>query len=201
VAILLIRHAETASNAARVVQHPDTPLSPRGEAQAGLLARRLGTGGVARILASDYARAARTAEHLRDATGAPLELEPLLRERNFGAIRGTAYADLGFDLFAPGYRPPDGEDWDAFHTRVDAAWERIRSLVATVEGHLAVVTHGLVCHSLVDRHLAYGSGERPGMRFDNAALTRVSAAPPWRITRLNCTAHLTPDATAGGAPA
>ena len=39
--ILLIRHGETALNAARIVQPADTPLSERGIAQARALARRL----------------------------------------------------------------------------------------------------------------------------------------------------------------
>jgi broad specificity phosphatase PhoE len=38
--IILIRHGETASNAARVLQFPDTPLSERGLAQARAVAKR-----------------------------------------------------------------------------------------------------------------------------------------------------------------
>ncbi|MEE8509385.1 MAG: histidine phosphatase family protein, partial [Myxococcota bacterium] len=90
--ILLIRHGETPSNAARVVQHPDAPLSPRGEAQAERLADRLASQTVGRILSSDLRRAAQTAERLQAVTGAPLDWEPLLQERNFGEIRGTAYS-------------------------------------------------------------------------------------------------------------
>ena len=39
--ILLIRHGETALNAARIVQHPETPLNERGVGQARRLAERL----------------------------------------------------------------------------------------------------------------------------------------------------------------
>ena len=59
--ILLIRHGETAGNANRVVQVPETPLSERGLAQAALLGKRLANAGISQILASDYARAAMTA--------------------------------------------------------------------------------------------------------------------------------------------
>src|SRR5439155_11688440 len=82
--VFLIRHGETMGNAARIVQLPDAALSPRGVAEAERLARRLSTLGVARILASDLPRAMTTAEHVRGATGAPLDLDPLLQERNFG---------------------------------------------------------------------------------------------------------------------
>ena len=55
------------------------------------------------------------------ATGARVEYEPLLHERNFGDIRGTAYADLDVDPFDPAYAPPNGESWETFHARVDRA--------------------------------------------------------------------------------
>jgi broad specificity phosphatase PhoE len=188
--IFLIRHAETASNAARVVQTVETPLSDRGRAQAERLARRLAAEGVARILSSDLARAAITANCVRAATGAPLEFDPLLQERNFGAIRGMPYAEVGVDIFAPSYAPPGGESWQTFHARVDRAWGRIRELAAEVSGNLAVVTHGLVCYSLALRHVGQPRAEAPPLRFGNTALTVVDAEPPWRVLLLNCTAHL-----------
>lgn len=189
-AILVIRHGETAGNAARVLQRPDTPLSPRGLSQAASLARRLAGEPVGRILASDFVRATMTAEALAAATGAPLTADALLQERNFGDLRGTAYADLGFDPFAPGYVPPGGESWEVFHERVARAWERIRTLAADTPGHLAVVTHGLVCFSLAANHFRLVTGEPPPARFGNTALTVVEGREPWTALRLNCTAHL-----------
>ncbi len=187
--IFLIRHGETAANAARVLQMPDTPLSPRGIEQAERLAARLAVESIGTILSSDFSRAAMTAQRLREATGAPLTLEPLLQERSFGALRGRAYADLDEDLFGPDYVPPGGESWQALHDRVDAAWERIRAAAAAAPGHLAVVTHGLVCGSLVSRHLALGP-DPPPLRFGNTSLTLVEVEPPYRVRLLNCTAHL-----------
>ncbi len=52
-AIFIVRHGETASNAARVVQTPETPLNERGLEQTQRLARRLAEAGIARILSSD----------------------------------------------------------------------------------------------------------------------------------------------------
>ena len=197
-AIYLVRHGETRSNAQRVVQTPDAELSPRGQEQARRLAERLARAGIRRILASDLIRAAATAEAVRLATGASLDLDPLLQERSFGEIRGTPYAELGVDLFGPDYAPPGGETWAAFHARVDRAWERIRAVAAEPGGELAVVTHGLVCVSLVTRRLAVPDGvplELTG--FANASVTIVEAAPPWRVTRLNCTEHLEPVSESG----
>ena len=197
--IFLIRHGETAGNAARIVQRPEIPLSPRGLAQAERLATRLAREGVARILSSDLARARQTAECLQRATGAPLTFEPLLHERNFGDIRGTAYADLAFDIFAPDYAPPRGETWPEFHARVDQAWERVQRLAAETEGHLAVVTHGLVCRSLAGRHLCLPDGAVVPERWENTSVTVVDCPAPWRVTLLNCVAHLEDlDATPAG---
>jgi probable phosphoglycerate mutase len=188
--IFLVRHGETVGNAARIVQVPESPLSPRGIAQAERLARRLAAEGVTRILSSDLARAATTARVLQQATGAPLSFDPLLHERNFGDIRGTAYADLGFDMFEPDYAPPNGETWPVFHARVDRAWETIRALAETTDGNVAVVTHGLVCRSLARRHLALPAGAEVPERWENTSVTIVECPAPWRVRLLNCIAHL-----------
>jgi len=189
-AIFLIRHGETEGNAFRIVQRPDSPLSARGVVQAERLARRLAHDGIAQIVSSDLVRAVSTAQRLHDVTGVPLSFEPLLQERNFGDVRGTPYAELGFDIFAPDYAPPNGETWPVFHARVDRAWERVRALAEATDGNLAVVTHGLVCRSLAGRHLVLPAGETAPERWENTSLTIVECPAPWRVRLLNCIAHL-----------
>ncbi len=195
--ILLVRHGETASNAARVVQTPDTPLSPRGARQAERLAARLASLSVSRILTSDLARALETAQRVQAASGGELALEPLLQERNFGDVRGTPYSELGVDLFAPDFAPPGGESWETFHKRVDAAWARVRAVVAATPGNLAVVTHGLVCYSLALRHLELPGGARADQGMPNTALSLIESSPPFRVSVWGCTAHLDEADSAG----
>jgi len=202
-AIYLIRHGETDSNRARIVQVPETPLSERGRDQARRLGERLADHGIERLLASDLARAEETARAIAAVTGLSVERDPLLQERNFGDIRGTAYAALSENPFGPGYAPPGGETWAHFHARVDAAWKRIRAVAAAHTGHVAVVTHGLVLHSLVVRHLALPAGverapdDGPPLGFGNTALSIVEALAPWRVSLLGCTAHLGDEGTEG----
>jgi broad specificity phosphatase PhoE len=198
--IHLVRHGQTASNAARVFQHPDTPLSERGEREAARVAARLAGCGIALVLASDFARARATAERVAAASGAPLELEPLLQERNFGALRGRPYADLGVDAFAADYAPPGGETWDRFAERVDRAWERVLEAAGRARGQLAVVTHGLVCHSLAVRHFSLPAGADPRRGFANTSLTLIEAAPPHAVSLLACVAHLEGIDGPGGGP-
>lgn len=198
-AIYLIRHGETPGNAGRIVQTADTPLSERGLLQARRLAERLERTSIVRILASDLMRAAMTAEPLRVALDAPLELEPLLQERNFGELRGTPYDELEVDIFAAGFEPPGGETWEAFDARVDRAWRRVTAVARAARGHIAVVTHGLVCFSLATRHLELPPGAEPRLGFAaNTSLTIAQAEPPHAVTLFNCTAHLEREGADGG---
>ena len=194
-AIYLLRHAETDANASRVVQVPSVPLSARGRAQAARLARRLREAGVAHVVSSDARRALETAESLRDAAGVPLTIDPDLAERNYGDIRGTPYAALGVDIFAPDYEPPGGETWAGFYERVATVWARMLALAACTPGDLAVVTHGLVCEAVLQRHL--DGGYEPGFRrWTNTSVTVID--PPRTVCLLACDAHLDGlDAAAG----
>jgi probable phosphoglycerate mutase len=196
-AIFVIRHGETTSNAARIIQEPTTPLNARGIAQAERVAERLARAGVVRILSSDLARALMTAECVHARTGAPIDIDPELAERDFGKLRGTPYAELTLDPFAAEYAPPGGESLEAFHARVARAWARVARTAGETVGHLAVITHGLVCGALAERHLSVRDGhELPG-RWENAGLTEVDGTPPWTVRVMNCTAHL--DAAPGTA--
>jgi probable phosphoglycerate mutase len=191
--IYLIRHGETASNAARVMQQPDTSLSDRGAAQARRLGERLRTVGIRHVLASDYARARETAEAVCRATGASLEFESLLQERNFGDLRGRAYADFaaeGIDPFADDYVPPNGESWETFRARVARAWSRTQETAASTAGDLAVITHGLVCAIVVERHVPLAPGVADNAPPWHNTGVNVIEGPPWRVTLLNCAAHL-----------
>ena len=138
----MIRHGETDLNARRVLQRPETALSARGRDQAGRLADHLAGAGITHILSSDLARAQETARALEATTGACFELEPLLQERNFGDLRGTAYADLDEDPFQPGYassgRRKPGR---IFAPRVERAWAAdCLGFQKVSTGALAVVT-------------------------------------------------------------
>ena len=188
--IVLVRHGETAGNASRVVQFPETPLSERGVAQAERLGARLAALGIERILVSDYDRARMTADPIARESGVPLELEPLLRERHFGELRGMAYDDIGFDPFAQGYEPPGGESWEVFRARVARAWERVAEAAAETDGNLAVVTHGLVRQVVADTPVTLPDGTTWNGGFRNTSVSVIEPAAPHRVSLFNCTAHL-----------
>lgn len=196
-AIYLIRHGETVGNAARIVQLPDSPLSPLGVDQARSLAKRLAHQGIARIVTSDFPRALTTGRELGATTGASLIIEPLLRERNFGDFRGKPHSELGLDLFASDLDPPNGENWAVFHSRIDRAWKAVQALASETQGHLAVVTHAFVCGSIASRHLVLQPGQAIPTRWENTSVTVLDGPTPWLVRTLNCTAHL--DSASGAA--
>ncbi len=166
-AIVLVRHGETALNAARVLQPADTPLSARGRAQAAAVARRLAAAPVAAILASDLPRAWATAEAIAAACAAPLRASVRLHERNFGALRGRPYDSLGYDPIACADAPEGGESMPAFQVRADAAWDEVRAAARGLEGDLVVVTHGLVIRHLLGRAGAVPAATLPGLHLGN----------------------------------
>jgi probable phosphoglycerate mutase len=189
--ILLVRHGETDGNAARILQRPDVPLNACGLRQAEQLAERLSAHGFVHILSSDLLRARMTAAPLASRSGYAVEESPLLQERNFGDLRGTAYAAVGQDPFGLDFAPPNGEDWPTFHVRVAEAFAFIVSRRHAVGGTLVVVTHGLVCRALVERHALLAAGVVAPERYDNTSVTVLHEHPPHGVSLVNCTRHLT----------
>jgi 2,3-bisphosphoglycerate-dependent phosphoglycerate mutase len=190
--IVIVRHGETDGNAARVLQRPDVPLNERGMRQAELVAQRLAMRGLAHILCSDLLRARMTAAPLAAHSRIAIEENPLLQERNFGDLRGTAYAALAEDPFGPSFAPPNGEDWPTFHARVAEAFAFIVSRRRDTDGTLVVITHGLVCRALVERHAQLSAGAVIPERFDNTGVTILHEDAPHRTGLINCTRHLAP---------
>jgi probable phosphoglycerate mutase len=188
--IVLIRHGETEGNAAHVVQREDSSLNAQGRAQADCLAERMAVLGAEYVLCSDLPRARMTAEPLLRRTGARSEYTPLLQERNFGDLRGRPYAEIDADIFAPAFVPPGGESWEAFDARVDRAWVRVLELSTTVRGNLVVLTHCLVCASIVRRLLDRTGSDPLPPRWSNTSVTLCGKQPPHPVSLLNCVAHL-----------
>ena len=199
--LLLIRHGETALNAARILQPPDTPLSERGLAQAAALARRLAGEPIAALWSSDLPRAWQTAVAI--ASGRAIRAEPLLQERNFGDWRGQPYDSLAFDPLAALEAPPGGESARAFDERIARAWVQAEAAAAELPGALALVTHGLVIRRLFETGIVRLEAAPLPARIGNTSLTVVEGRP-LRASLVDCTAHLDaaraddPQALSGG---
>jgi broad specificity phosphatase PhoE len=190
--ILWIRHGETALNAARVVQPADTPLSPRGLAQAAAVAAHLHGLRPAALLSSDLPRARQTADAVSRATGLPVITDSCLRERNFGALRGRSWDSLGFEVAALQEAPDGGESMADFHARAAQAWQAVVARRSVLAGPLVVVSHGLLIHALLQRHAHWPPGLALPARLANTSVSVVDALAPHRVLAVDGTDHLGP---------
>lgn len=148
--IYLVRHGETEWNsAARLQGRMDSPLTPRGRAQARAAGRalaRLGLAGLP-LWVSPLGRAMATAAILAEEVAlGPVTVEPRLQEVGLGAWEGltcdaiaAAHPDLvaGFTGHGFGFLCPDGEGFDRAAARV-SAW------LAERQGPCIAVAHGMV---------------------------------------------------------
>jgi 2,3-bisphosphoglycerate-dependent phosphoglycerate mutase len=192
-AVILVRHGETALNAARIMQPAATPLSERGQAQARAVAQRLARHGrIGAILSSDLPRAWLTAEAIAAALALPIEASALLQERNFGDLRGRPYDTLGFDPLVMEQAPPGGESAATFAQRALDAFGLMLQRHAGLDGDLVVVTHGLLIRTLLAGPLQLDGERLRELHLANTSLSIFDAAPPHALQLLNCTRHLDP---------
>jgi broad specificity phosphatase PhoE len=186
----LVRHGETALNAARILQPADTPLSAHGLRQAQALAERLAVEPLAGILSSDLPRAAQTAQAIARHSGLAVCTTALLHERNFGDWRGQPYDGFGVDPLHSDGAPPGGESVAAFARRCQSAFEDALLMQRALGGPLVVVTHGLVIRQML-MALSPTSGSAAALpRMGNTSLTVLDAQAPHTVRLLNCTRHL-----------
>lgn len=197
--IYLIRHGQTNGNRDRIVQTPDTPLSTEGHRQAQLLAASFTGIPVQGIMCSDHIRTQQTAEPMRAMASASFTLEPLLRERSFGDLRGKAYADIDADFFAENYAPPNGETHPQFIQRVSLAWQSILDTYQNMSGNLIVMTHGLVLRELIKQHLVVNEGVLPLSDFQNTCITEVNGVDRKTVLKLCDALHLGASSAQGAA--
>lgn len=197
--IYLIRHGQTNGNRDRIVQTPDTPLSTEGHRQAQLLAESFRDIPVQGIICSDHVRTQQTAEPMRAMASSSFTLEPLLRERSFGDLRGKAYADIDADFFAENYAPPNGETHPQFVHRVSLAWQSVLNAYQNMSGNLIVMTHGLVLRELIKQHLVVNKGMLPLSDFQNTCITQVNGLDKKTVLRLCDAQHLGTSSAQGAA--
>lgn len=93
--LLLVRHGLTNANQEdRWIGSTDPPLSDEGWAQAEALAARLTHEGLGAIYSSPQLRARQTAEGIARACDLEVQIEPKLRELDFGCWEGLTQAEI-----------------------------------------------------------------------------------------------------------
>jgi phosphoserine phosphatase len=199
--LLLVRHAETASNAqGRSQGHRDVPLNERGHEQARVLAEALRDEPVAAVYASDSSRAVETARPIAAVHGLEVVEDRQLREMDQGVLDGLTSAEMreGHAAFIERWRDgdpadlrmPGGETLREVQERMREAVEEIarRHAGETV----VVVSHNLATRALLCHALAVPLAAFRRIRHEVASLAEVEVRldAPWTVTRVNDQCHL-----------
>jgi 2,3-bisphosphoglycerate-dependent phosphoglycerate mutase len=149
--LFLVRHGESGWNRERLIQgqSPAAPgLTQAGREHAAEAARYLSGSGASLVLSSDLLRARQTAAPIAARLGAPVRLEPRLRERAFGTAQGrpSDQADLRELGFAdelvtdPDASPAGGESLRQLHERICGLLGEL--LTDGPDRRIVLVTHG-----------------------------------------------------------
>ena len=152
--VLLIRHGQSQGNAeGRFGGHTDTPLSPRGCAEARQTAQALASEPFSAIVCSDLARAIETASPLAKLAGLELQTAEAFRERSVGVMEGLTFEEAAAqhpDQYAALLRR-DFEHvllgGESYRQTLDRASRKLDELVEQYKGgRIAIYTHtGTIC--------------------------------------------------------
>jgi len=150
--LILLRHGRTGLSG-RYVGATDVPLSDEGRNQILGLRSGFGAMGINTLLASPMLRCTQSADLL--GLGLPVQLDPDLREIDFGRWEGKTFAEIEAQdpelvrVWARGaddFCFPGGEATAEFVRRVDVVKNRLLALEAET---VLLVTHGGVIRSLI----------------------------------------------------
>lgn len=206
----VVRHGETAWNVEGRIQGyaADSPLTPRGEAQARAVAARLAREGVRGLHASDLGRVRQTAAPIAAALGLEPAFDARLRERNYGVFEGRTYEEIerhfpedwaAFRRREPDHVPPGGESAAQFQARVAAAFdalaaERVAGSAGATDPmprRIAVVTHGGVLGAIYRQANALPVDAPRSWTMANASINvlRIGSGR-WELLRWGDVTHL-----------
>ncbi len=143
--LYMVRHGNTEwSETHRFTGRTDLPLNARGEANARLLASRLGGLTFSHVFTSPLQRARKTCELA--GFGSAAEIDPDLLEWNYGELEGRFSPDIHrerptWNLFTDG--APGGESPQDVASRADHFIARVRQItgdvIAFASGHITRV--------------------------------------------------------------
>lgn len=194
--LVLIRHCETKSNVEGTVQgRRDLTLSARGEEQAVLVGEYVrSTFSVERVISSNRKRCVQTANQI----GLPVEINPLLREIDWGDWEGKKWADVKREypedvealLTAdPTFTTPNGDSLMSFIARIDQAISDLD--IANLDGDVAIVSHEGTVRTMITRLLGWLPSNMANVTAFPGSISVVSATPTSaKLETLNHYEHL-----------
>ncbi|WP_461296989.1 histidine phosphatase family protein [Streptomyces harbinensis] len=197
--LLLVRHAQTVWHRENryAGARTDPALTAAGERQTGELARAAVTEGVQVVVSSPLGRAVRTARPAAEAVGTGIELEPGLREADFGELEGRTRQEADPELVRRFVADPVAHPFPGAEPPGEAADRAVAALRRVVARHgdrtVLVVAHSTVLRLALCRLLGLPLRHyrRLFPRIENVALTEIALpaddAAPAALLALNRT--------------
>ena len=196
---ILVRHGETEWNRlGRIQGHLDSPLNPRGVAQAESVAARLEHEPFDRLVCSDLGRARGTAEIIAGRTGHEIEADDRLRERHYGIFQGRTRAEAAA-AFPDAYAEYESEDVDHAIPGGESIQQCFRRNLACLQDlaarhageRIVVVAHGGVLDGLHRHVLGLPHVGARAFTIVNASLNWFSyEGEAWELERWGDAVHL-----------
>jgi broad specificity phosphatase PhoE len=187
--LLLVRHGQTAANAAgQLLGRADVPLTETGLQQAAALAAALGP--VARVISSPLQRARQTAA----AFGSHVEVDDRWTELDYGIYDELPLADVPMELWErwrsdAEYAPPEGESLASVGRRVHRACVELAP--AAADADIVVVSHVSPIKAAVAWALEVGDQIAWRTFVAVASITRIGVTERGPLLRsFNEVAHL-----------
>ena len=184
--LFLIRHGECLAQIDPAVSnHPDTPLSPRGEQQAVAVAARVQGLGISHIVSSPLVRALSTANCLAEATGHTIDVWPELREGWLGRYQGFARQELierfpramfTASMLEAGWTHPGDDTYEALFDRAQTAMQRVQATFGP-DDRIAIVTHGGMANYLLHALLQMSPATPQWFELANGSISHVRLVP------------------------
>lgn len=171
--LYVVRHGETEwSISGQHTGTTDVPLTARGENQARALAAVMRKISFTHVLSSPRKRALRTCE----LAGFTPEIHQDLAEWNYGTYEGQRSVDIRksrptWDVWSDGC--PGGETPADVATRAD----RVIAHLSTLQGNIALFTHGHFGCALATRWIGLAIAEGQHFLLDPASLGTLGYAP------------------------
>jgi broad specificity phosphatase PhoE len=197
--IVLIRHGQTAANAAGLLLgRADPPLTELGRRQAAASARAVGE--VTRVVTSPLRRARETAATF--GTRVPVDVDDRWTELDYGEFEGRPFGEVPGETWRrwrrdESYAPPGGESLADLGVRVRDACEHLARDGSA--GDIAVVSHVSPIKAAVAWALGVHDTVAWHMFLDVAAISRVGIGPHGPSLRsYNETHHLSSLETVSG---
>lgn len=213
--VYLVRHGESVTNATKIHYGPSVLLTELGKIQARAVAKRLEGLGVARLVASPYARTKATGEEIAEALGLQIEYSELFVERRGPSIVHNRHGDepevrrvwheISANAHVAGWRHSDEENFEDLLLRAKQA---LAFLEALPEECVVVVSHGMTLKMLLAYILL---GERldgrifwdcfvPAKNIANTGIMTIEFTDRfdgkglyWKLVSWNDHAHLYPE--------